>query len=87
MGKSKRKMAEARLRMKDDLFKLLSMVASSPTVTSFKVHPGETINVVLYTRAKATIADIPIGEFPLSEAVSYLLSEAVSNGNATVQTG
>ena len=66
-------------KMKDDLYKLLTLVGSSKTVHSFKITPGETINVILYTRGEGwSSQELPIGEFPLQEALSYLLGEALS---------
>ena len=76
-------------KLRDDLYRLLIMVANSKKVSSFKIHPGETINVILYTYNPASwgmrLPELPIGEFPLEEALSFLLGEAISGGeNGTV---
>jgi len=85
---NKRKMSEDRKKavasLKNDLYKLLVMVGNSKKVSSFKIHPGETINVILYEQIRSTGQEVALGEFPLQLAISYLLGEALSDGKDTV---
>lgn len=57
--------------LKEDLYKLLRMVGDSKTVSSFKIFPGETILVTLYSK-NGRLADYPIGQFALEEAIVFM---------------
>jgi len=60
--------------LKADLYKLCNLVGRDNKVSSFKVFPGETILVTLYWYGTMQSGDneIPIGQFPIKDALLYL---------------